>query len=107
MHKIPVAVTAALLASSVVVTAAAANASPSPRNAACVTKAEFNKITNGMTRARVAVIFGTDGKTVLRLVISNHVYTTRQYPPCPKNSSVSVSYRDARVTSKSAHWGTR
>jgi hypothetical protein len=71
----------------------------------CVSQAEFAQVTKGMTSERVAQIFGTGGKLALRIVLGGHVYTQRQYPPCPKASYVAVSYTDDHETSKTARWG--
>jgi hypothetical protein len=71
----------------------------------CVTKVEFASVSDGMTRAQVARIFDTDGRQTARVSSNGHVYSLRAYLPCPKSSSVSVSFKDGRVFAKSAHWG--
>lgn len=74
-------------------------------NSACVTKAEFEQVMHGMTEQRVAEIFGTHGTVVMIVKSNGHVYTQRQYDPCPKNSFVTVFFEDNRETEKSATWG--
>jgi hypothetical protein len=91
----------ALLTASVLGTV---TSSPASAATPCVTKAEFGQVAKGMTQLRVAQVFGTDGTESARTG-TRHVDTLRSYVACPKVSSVSVFYRDQRVTSKVAHWG--
>ncbi len=70
----------------------------------CVTRAEFKKVSKGMTQQRVTRIFDDPGKLSSYYDYDGVVYTTRDYNPCAKDASVSVDYKNGRVTSKYGFW---
>lgn len=71
----------------------------------CVTKAEYERVHQGMTKRRVHRIFDVRGH---RTVISRGggvVVEVRRYRTCRRDSAVSVAYENRRVSGKSAVWG--
>lgn len=78
---------------------AAEAAAPAPKG--CVTKAEYKKVKNGMTKAKVHKIFGTKG---IRVTNSNGV-EGRGYVTCTsRKGGVGVVYSGGKVVSKAAQW---
>jgi hypothetical protein len=73
----------------------------------CVTKAEFHKIHQGMSRERVGRIFDTKGHQTSTFWISGDHYSTRDYRACrhPRWSLVSIDYLNGKVDGKFAYWG--
>lgn len=68
----------------------------------CVSKAEFRKVTHGMTKTRVHRIFDTAGKQ--SFVMGG--YESREYKTCTSRYGfVYVDYDHKKVDSKSAFWG--
>ena len=105
MRRTRVMFAAAILIGSVLVTTGVLTSSASA-NPACVTKAEFDKVSSGMTRDRVAQTFGTDGTFQTGGTMAGHTVSQRKYTPCVKDvSQVSVSYVDAKENSKT--WKSR
>lgn len=99
-------VSASLVTAAMAVAPMMVSAPATAATAGCVTKAEFHKVTHGMSRTRVKRIFGTDGKQSFFYT----GYQSRDYKSCfdPKWSSVSVDFRKRsgvwRVSSKMAFW---
>jgi hypothetical protein len=104
MSKFTSALTAGLLAATGVVAIGAAYpaAADTP---GCVSRAEFDQVTHGMSRARVHEIFDIDGKQISSVESNGHLMTIRKYLPCTHNSYVAVIYSDAHEIDKDAHWG--
>jgi hypothetical protein len=73
----------------------------------CVTRTEFSRVHNGMTRARVHRTFATSGHLVSVHVVAGQRHESRDYRACrhPRRSMVSVQYGNGRVISKVAIWG--
>ncbi|GAB3283931.1 hypothetical protein [Kineosporia babensis] len=70
-------------ASAALMLAGAGSAEAAPKNKPCVTVTEFGKIKLGMSKAKAAKIFGTNGKRV-SLGPDGHGYTNevRKYRAC-------------------------
>lgn len=107
MHKtVSSLVSGSVLAAALAVAPVMVQAPASAATPGCVTKAEFHKVTHGMSRKRVKRIFGTDGKQSFFFT----GYQSRDYKTCvdPKWSEVSVDYKKRhgvwRVYSKMAIW---
>jgi hypothetical protein len=98
MHKLPLALTTSVLAASALAVSALPAAASNPANSACVTPAEFSKVVHGMTVAKVASIFGTNGHQTMKL----HAFSVREYAPCSPLSYVSVTFSNGRETDKSS-----
>ncbi|QIX25508.1 hypothetical protein ncot_02070 [Nocardioides sp. JQ2195] len=60
--------------------------------AGCVSKKEFRKVKKGMTKAKVARIFGTKGTLAQRVKDGRRTIESRGYKGCPKYSSVGVAF---------------
>ncbi|WP_134767993.1 hypothetical protein [Nocardioides sp. 1609] len=114
------AAAAAVLSTALVSTAALAPAgattvdASSERAAAkgCVSKAEYRKIKNGMTIAKVKRITGTAGKQVSKTPLPDGKFVVgRAYKVCTsKNGGVGIAFTNQtsssyKVASKSAVWG--
>ena len=103
---------AGALAPVVSATAAVPSAAPSERAAAvgCVTKAEYRKITKGMTIAKVRRVTGTNGKQVSRYPLPGGSFVVgRSYKVCTsKRGGVGISFTNEtgtyRVASKTVAW---
>jgi hypothetical protein len=85
-------------------TASAANSTPG-----CVTKSEYKKAKKGMTKKRVATIFGTNGKLEARATSGGYASEIRSYRTCSKYSAVAISFAKKpggtpRLSAKSAVW---
>jgi hypothetical protein len=85
-------------------------AAPSPATGdthGCVTRAEFSRAHNGMTRARVHRILGTAGRRVSFHVDGDQNHEARDYRACrhPRSSLVSLRFNNGRLSGKAAIWG--
>ena len=72
----------------------------------CVTQTEFRMVRNGMTRPRVARIFGTDGRTAASSRYGGYRAMVRSYKGCRQFSYISVGFmadpgQPLRVNAKS------
>jgi hypothetical protein len=79
----------------------------SPAHAAgCVNKAEFKKAKNGMSQAKIAQIFGTNGKVITQSSGFGISMVMRDYKTCsPYNyGSVSIMFTNNKVDTKTALW---
>jgi hypothetical protein len=76
---------------------------PADATEKCVTRAEFHKVKDGMTKDRVKRIFDSGGKESVTI----GDYETRNYTPCTDRDYgwVTVNYDRARVVAKDAYWG--
>jgi hypothetical protein len=91
---------AAVVMASTVLAVPAAHAGPP-----CVTKREYHAVHHGMSLRRVHRIFDTRGHRSAFAQIRGRTIEIRSYRPCRRHSAVAVSYRNRRVSSKSAIWG--
>ncbi len=103
----------ALVSSAALVPASAATADASSHRAAkgCVSKAEYRKIKNGMTIAKVKRITGTNGKQVSKTPLPGGKFVIgRSYKVCTsKRGAVGIAFTNQtsstyKVASKSAVW---
>ncbi len=99
--KIAAALVAGVLTSAPLVLANPAWAADTP---GCVTRAEFKKVSKGMTKQRVTRIFDNRGKLSSYYAYDGDVYTTREYNPCAKYASIYVDYKNGLVKSKNGYW---
>lgn len=76
-------------------TAIPANAEPG-----CVTQAEFKKVKNGMTKKRVAKLFGTKGEQFAVSGKGRFRLELRSYTACSEFGSVSIGFIGGKVDSK-------
>ena len=75
----------------------------------CATKADYNRIRNGMTRKQVNAILRSAGTTVAYRAIPRVpywlIFRTVKYPVCNKRTAfIIVQYLNDRVRAKSARW---
>lgn len=70
----------------------------------CVTRAEYERVHNGMSKRRVHRIFDIRGRRVAISSSGGITSEIRRYRTCRSNSAVSVAYGNGRVTAKSAIW---
>jgi hypothetical protein len=80
-----------------------ADAGASDKAERCVTRVEYRKVHDGMTKKRVHRIFDSAGtQTFLE-----GRYETRNYTPCTDRQFgwVNVSYKETRVVAKQVYWG--
>jgi hypothetical protein len=70
----------------------------------CVTKPEYRRVHDGMRQGRVHRIFDTRGRRDTVHSGGGVVIEVRSYRTCRRDSAVSVSYRNRRVTAKFAIW---
>lgn len=87
------AVVAALVASVVACSSAAADDLDTP---GCVTKNEWSRVEEGWSIERVHQVFGTDGESGA----IDGAAEGRSYPGCPTDTEVKVWYVDGRVVLK-------
>lgn len=99
-----VAVTGALAMGVAVVSVPAVAQADTP---GCVTKREFRKVHNGMSKTRIHRILDTRGKQSSIFTSGGDRYESREYRSCraPSWSMVSVDYENNRVSGKFAYWG--
>jgi hypothetical protein len=72
----------------------------------CVTRVEYKRVHDGMSKHRVYRIFDIHGRRVAISRSGGGVTSeVRSYRTCRPNSAVSVAYGNGRVTAKSAIWG--
>lgn len=74
-----------------------------PANAAsaCVSQAEFGKIKNGMTIAKVKSLTGTNGTLTSAAGKGSYRVELRSYKACTKYGAVAISYIAGKVSAKS------
>lgn len=89
-----------------IVPSGAAHASGSP---GCVTKGEYHAVKKGMTKAKVAHVFGTSGKRVSIASSGGYAAEIRNYKTCSRYSAVSIAFDKNpggvfRLSAKSAVW---
>jgi hypothetical protein len=77
-----------------------ASALPAAADPGCVTQAEFKKIKNGMTKKRVAKIFGTPGEVFSAAGKGRYRVEVRNYEACSEFGAVSVGFIANKVESK-------
>lgn len=82
------------------VTFAALATAPFAKAEGCASKAEFKKVERGMSRARVAGIFDTDGKLQFR----SGQFMSRTYKTCARYATVSIDYKSGFVTKRFGFW---
>ena len=70
----------------------------------CVTRAEYERVHDGMSKRRVHQIFDIRGRRVAISRSGGVTSEVRNYRPCRPNSAVSIAYGNSRVTAKSAVW---
>jgi hypothetical protein len=70
----------------------------------CVTRAEYERVHDGMSKRRVHRIFDIPGRRVSISSSGGLTSEIRSYRTCKPNSAVSVAYGNGRVTAKSAVW---
>lgn len=97
MKKIAkIAATGLLVLSLTAVTSAPATYAAS----ACVSKAEFKKLKNGMTKAKVKSITGTGGTLVSAAGTGSFRIEIRSYKACTQFGAVSIGYMGGKLNSK-------
>jgi hypothetical protein len=75
-----------------VITVAAPQSASAYGTPGCVSQSEFGQVRNGMTRARVARVFGTDGRTAASSRYGGYRAMVRSYKGCRQYSYISVGF---------------
>ncbi len=70
----------------------------------CVTRGEYQRVHDGMRKARVHRIFDTRGRRETASVARGDIFEIRSYRTCRRGAGVSVHYRNRRVTAKVGIW---
>jgi hypothetical protein len=70
----------------------------------CVSRAEFNRVHDGMPKRRVHRIFDVHGHRTVFVKVGRFSTEIRRYRGCPRRSRISVVYGNGRVESKAARW---
>ena len=97
MRKLVVAAVCALTIVVIAPTTAAQGAADR-----CASKAEYRKITKGMSKAKVIKIVGYRGQRTFKF----DQHETREFASCQsKGGFVNVYFENGRVTQKYALWG--
>ena len=75
--------------------------------AGCVSRVEYRKVHDGMTKKRVHRIFDTRGQQSWAMSSGGRYYESRDYKPCtsPRWGFVWVDYINGRVDAKTVYWG--
>jgi len=80
-------------------------ASPSHASG-CVTKAEYKKLKNGMSQAKVKKIFGTNGSVLSQSSGYGISIVMRQYSTCSPYAygNVTIMFQNNGLTTRAAVW---
>ena len=92
---------AAALATAALITGGAVAVAPAADAAGCVTQREFSHAKKGMTKTKVAHIFGTKGRRSSYASSGGYTAEVRSYKTCTPYGSVAVSYMNGRLQAKS------
>ena len=92
---------AAAVATAALITGGAVAVAPAAQAAGCVTQREFSHAKRGMTKTKVAHIFGTGGKRMSIASSGGYTAEVRSYKTCSPYGSVAVSYMNGRLQAKS------
>ena len=108
MRKI-IATTLVAAATLAGVAASTNSATADPGTPGCVTKAEFNQVRKGMTKATVDAEFGTHGKRESGASSGGYRSEVWSYKACPQFSYVAVSFSanpggPLKLAAKSGVW---
>jgi hypothetical protein len=70
----------------------------------CVSRGEFSRVHDGMSKRRVHRIFDVRGRRTVFVKVGRFSTEIRRYRGCPRRSRISVVYGNGRVESKAARW---
>lgn len=66
----------------------------------CVDQSEFKKIKNGMSKAKLAKLVGTNGELVSAAGSGRYKFEIRSYEACTEFGVVSIGFMGGKVESK-------
>ncbi len=96
-HIVHVVSAAAICAGLVATSVPAADAAP----AGCVSQREFAQVKKGFTKAKVARVFGTNGKREAFSTGGGYTFEIRSYKTCTPYGSVAVGFSNGKLDNKS------
>lgn len=70
----------------------------------CVSRGEFGRVHDGMSKRRVHRIFDVRGRRTVFVKVGRFSTEVRRYRGCPRRSRISIVYGNRRVKSKAARW---
>lgn len=76
------------------------DAASSARPGGCVTRGEFRRAKKGMTKARVAKVFGTKGKRAAISSGGGYTFEIRSYKTCTPYGAVSIGFENGKLSNK-------